>query len=105
MPEGGGAESIEGDFRRAFAVVAQRPLCLGLALIGDPGSGKTTLLQQMFCEAKAHGSASLGLPADQIPVFVRCKTFESVEKTHWSFESLVAAQAATTSSTRRISSV
>lgn len=40
----------------------------GIAVVGPPGAGKTMLLRHIYREVDRHGSASLGLEPDLVPV-------------------------------------
>lgn len=42
----------------------------GLVLLGEPGAGKTTFLKQMLLQVARHGSGSVGLPNDVVPMFL-----------------------------------
>ncbi|MFO7567681.1 MAG: SUMF1/EgtB/PvdO family nonheme iron enzyme [Enhygromyxa sp.] len=53
----------------------------GLVLLGEPGAGKTTFLKQMLLQVARHGSGSVGLPNDVVPVFLPLRAIGDGETT------------------------
>ena len=76
----GGGEDSEIDLtdalRRADAMGGRR----AVVLLGDPGAGKTTLLKRLLLLAIDHGSDSLGLPPDMVPVYLPLRDLKSVDE-------------------------
>lgn len=63
---------------RAFEVARKRSM-QGVVLLGDPGSGKTTHLQQVLLTVERHGSESIGLPPDIVPVFLQLRKLRQLD--------------------------
>ncbi len=67
--EGGGSVPLEEAFERLQRQHRDRYF-RGMVFLGDPGSGKTILLQRLLMTCLDHGSSTLGLPWDLIPVLL-----------------------------------
>ena len=74
----GARDSIEILLPAAFAESEQRGR-RGLVILGDPGSGKTTHLRRMLLWVFEHGSESLGLPSDMLPIFLPLRHLDNLE--------------------------
>ena len=70
------ADGVKRDLplHEVFQEAAQRALP-GVVLLGDPGCGKTTAARHLAwrCADPTQGPASLGLPRDMLPVFLRLR--------------------------------